>query len=118
VSDGRALVLRSIGEEEFTRQMKRWALRYGWCGYHVRYSQAVVEGVHTLRNSDHSDAFGMPDWVLAKSGQPLLLPELKTSSGRLSKDQQRWLALLNASSGVLAPVWRPDMEHEVRSVLG
>jgi hypothetical protein len=74
--------------------------------------------VHTARQDGHADAFGMPDWILAKAGMPLLLPELKTVNGRLSKQQERWLTLLNGTSGVLAPVWRPDMETEIKRALG
>jgi hypothetical protein len=48
VTTARELLLGAIGEEEFARQVKRWARRYGWHGRHVRYSR-VVEGVHTPR---------------------------------------------------------------------
>jgi hypothetical protein len=118
MNTGRQDLLGAVGEEEFARQLKRWAARAGWCGYHVRYSQAVVEGVHTTRHDGHGDAFGIPDWIFAKAGYPLILPELKASAGRVSKDQKRWLEVLNQATGVLAPVWRPDMESDIKRVLG
>ena len=114
---GREILLGAVGEEEFARHVKRLARRYGWCGYHVRYSQAVVEGVHTARLDGHGDAFGMPDWILAKPGHQLLLPELKRTAGRVTRDQARWLERLNATTGVVAPVWRPEMEDEITRVL-
>jgi hypothetical protein len=119
MSEGRALLLGAIGEEEFARQVKRWAARYGWCGTHVRYSQGVVEGVHTFRLDGHSDAHGAFDWEFkhAEPGHPLLKVELKAAGGRLSRDQQRELAHLQGCTTVQAHVWKPDMEDEIRRVL-
>jgi hypothetical protein len=118
MTTARTLLLEAMGEEEFAQQVKRWARRAGWCGYHVRYSHAVVEGIHTQLKDGHSDAHGMPDWVFAKAGQPLLLPELKSAHGRVSKDQKRWLALLEQATGVAAPLWLPTDEDLIRRVLG
>ena len=117
MTTGRQLLLGAVSEDEFARQVKRWAARAGWCGYHVRYSQAVVEGVHTTRHDGHGDAFGMPDWIFAKEGSPLILTELKAATGRVSKDQKRWLEVLDSATGVWSGVWRPDMEDEIRRVL-
>jgi hypothetical protein len=117
MTTGRQVLLGAVGEDEFARQVKRWAARAGWCGYHVRYSQAVVEGVHTTRHDGHGDAFGMPDWIFSKPGNRLLLPEMKTSTGRVSKDQQRWIDRINSATGVWSGVWRPDMEDEIRKEL-
>jgi hypothetical protein len=118
----REVLLGAIGEDEFARQIQRWARRAGWCGYHVRYSQAVVQGLHTLRLDGHSDAHGMPDWLFChqEAGHPLVLAELKraTSAARITRDQRRWLDLLNQADGVRTAVWRPDMETEIKSALG
>jgi hypothetical protein len=118
MTTGREALLAGMGEDEFARQVVRWAHRAEWCGIHVRYSQGVVQGVHTTRLDGHSDAHGMPDWIFAKPGMPLLMPELKTLVGRLGKDQPRWLDLLNQTTGVRAPVWRPNMEVEIKAELG
>ena len=114
-TNSRALLLSTVGEEEFARQVKRWARRYGWCGRHVRYSQGVVEGVHTTRVDGHSDAHGALDWEFkhCEPGRPLLVVELKTAHGRLSADQKRERQQVNACTGVEAHVWTPDMEDEI-----
>jgi hypothetical protein len=118
MNDSRRILLGAIGEEEFARHIKREMYRRGWCGYHIRYSHATVEGVHTLRNSDHSDAFGFPDWIFAKADWPLLPLELKAGArGRLSKDQKRWLELLNRTRGVDARALWPTDEDEFLALL-
>lgn len=115
MTTSRALLLGSIGEEEFTVQVKRWARRYGWCGRHVRYSQGVVEGVHTTRIDGHSDAHGAFDWQFShqEPGHPLVIVELKSAHGRLSADQKREEQVLKGCSGVEAYVWRPEDENEI-----
>jgi hypothetical protein len=117
VRTGRQVLLDAVSEEELARQLKRWALRGGWCGIHVRYSHAVVEGVHTLRNSDHSDAFGFPDWILARLGQPLVAAELKSQTGRVMPDQRRWHDLLASTTGVEPAIWRPRDEDAIKTRL-
>lgn len=108
VTTARQLLLAAMGEEEFARHVKRLAHRYGWHGRHVRYSQGVVEGVHTLRLDGHSDAHGALDWEFVHDdpSKPLLRVELKGVSGRLSIDQKRELGLVNGRT-VHAMVWRP-----------
>lgn len=112
MTSARKVVLQSIGEEEFARQVKRWAHRYGWHGRHVRYSLGVVEGVHTTRIDGHSDAHGALDWEFVHDdpSQPLLRVELKTVTGRLSSDQKRELPLVDGRV-VRALVWRPTDEE-------
>jgi len=119
VHQGREILLSAVGEEEFARHLKVLARRGGWCGYHVRYSEAVVEGVHTMRQDGHSDAHGMVDWLFVNEqpGLPVLLPELKSERGRVSADQQRWLRLLQAARGVMATVWRPTDEDLIRATM-
>lgn len=123
MSTGRELLLSRLSEDEWSDQVASWARRGGWCGVHIRRSLttargfSVLAGVHTLRNSDHDDGRGLPDWLFARPGAPLLLPELKTVSGRVSKDQQRWIALLATTTGPQVGVWRPTDEDAVREAL-
>jgi len=116
-SSGRQILLGAMGEDEFSRQVKRWARRYGWHGRHVRYSQGVIEGVHTLRVDGHSDAHGALDWEFVHDDPnlPLLKVELKTATGRPTPDQQRELSLV-AGRRVGAYIWRPDMESEIKTI--
>lgn len=116
-SNGRQILLGAVGEEEFARAVKRWARRYGWHGRHVRYSQGVIEGVHTLAVDGHSDAHGALDWEFVHDDPrlPLLKVELKTASGRLTKEQRRELSLVDGRT-VQAHIWRPDMESEIKTI--
>lgn len=93
------LVDPQAGEAEFERWLVRAADATGWCGYHVRISEAVVTGVHNRTHHGHADAIGFPDWILAKPGQPLLILELKGVSGHTDRDQERWLDLLDRTKG-------------------
>ena len=107
-------LLTLVGEEELARQLKRWGRRYGWHGRHVRYSQGVIEGIHTTRIDGHSDAHGAFDWefVHEEPGHPMLKIELKSAFGRLTMDQRAEQDRLDGCSGVRAFVWRPtDSEH-------
>jgi len=54
---------------------------------------------------------GWPDLCLVRDGQ-LIFAELKTDTGRVTRDQQLWLDKLAACHGVTAHVWRPaDWPH-------
>ena len=48
---------------------------------------------------------GFPDLVLVKDGT-LLFVEVKKESGKVSRDQDKWLELLR-ESGARVEVWRP-----------
>jgi predicted type IV restriction endonuclease len=63
----------------------------GWKIHHTRDS----------RSNDGRTDKGLPDCTLAKNGKVLLL-ELKTMRGRITKEQQEWL---DASNGhVIRPI--------------
>jgi hypothetical protein len=110
--------LSAVSEEEYARTVKGWATFGGYCGYHVRYSEAVVEGVHTMRQTGHSDAHGMYDWLFARPGSPLVIAELKGPSGRVRPDQERWGNLLRQTEGTpLVLVSRPTDSAELRQIL-
>lgn len=117
-STGRRILLGVVGEDEFSRQVKRWADRAGWHGRHLRYSQGVVEGVHTRRLHGHSDAHGALDWQFRhrEPGHALIIAELKTVHGRLSPEQREEIPGLNACTRVEAFEWRPDMEAEIKRI--
>lgn len=115
---GRQILLDAMGEEEFARHVKRWADEAGWCGRHVRYSQGVVEGVHTKRLHGHADALGALDWTFRnrEPGHALIVAELKTMYGRLSPEQRVEIPGLNACTVVEAYEWRPDMKDEIKRI--
>jgi hypothetical protein len=80
-------------------------------GWSLRY--------HTWTSKRSS--FGFPDWVLCKPPR-LVFAELKAEAGKLSDDQEAWLAGLreveHATRGLVqAYVWRPSDYPEVVEIL-
>lgn len=93
------------GEEQWRRQVREIAARYGW---RLQY--------HTA-DSRRSDA-GWPDEVFGHLGQRrTLFVEFKTDTGRIRPAQREWLSHL-ADSGFEAAVWRPRDLPTVLRVLG
>jgi hypothetical protein len=87
-------------EREWQAQVVDAARPLGWTLYHT----------HDSRRSEP----GWPDLALVR--ERLVMAELKTDTGRLSKDQQRWIALLSGA-GVETYVWRPRDIDQVLAVL-
>jgi len=108
----RALLLEGAGEEEFTQHVKRVARRYGWRGIHTRYSEAVLESLHTRAVDGYSEAFGQPDWFFWHEGrEESFFAELKGASGRLSKYQKPMITSLR-KAGLIVFEWWPR-DHEI-----
>jgi hypothetical protein len=72
------------------------------CGYLVYFT----------KDSRRSPS-GYPDICCAKAGAPLILAELKTDTGQLTRAQEAWLAALAGSTGVVSAVWKPSMWTEI-----
>ena len=87
-------------EREWQAQVVGWAKTLGWRVYHT----------HNSRRSEP----GWPDLALVRDR--LVMAELKTDTGRVSREQQEWLALL-AAAGVETYLWRPSDQKQVLSVL-
>lgn len=68
----------------------------------AKYLGYLVYHTYDSRRS----APGFPDLVLAHPAGGLLWRELKAEKGRLTPEQEQWLATLSAS-GQDAGVWRP-----------
>lgn len=77
-------------EADFQHVIVELARSLGWLVYHP----------HDSRNSEG----GWPDLALCKPPR-FILAELKSRSGVISPDQERWLAALGAS-GIETHVWR------------
>jgi hypothetical protein len=101
------VALRYAGEEEFSRWIKARARQYGWKGVHVRYSQGVIESVHTRRVDGFSEAYGLPDWLFWHEvlGQSFYA-ELKGVGGRQSKEQKLEIPSLQRA-GQTVFIWYP-----------
>lgn len=91
----------TMTEREWQALVVAFAELHGWTIYHT----------HDSRRS----APGFPDLVMARDAR-LIFAELKTSTGRVSRDQQRWLGLLErvavGNPEVEVAVWRPGDEDQ------
>ena len=68
-------------------------------GWKLRYH------TFTSRRSAH----GFPDWVFVHPArQRILFAELKSEKGKLTGEQQEWIAGLELIPGVEVHVWRPS----------
>ena len=85
-------------EKEFEKQVVELAKTMGWLAYHVRDS----------RYSDWRSDAGMPDWVFAKAGHPVIFAELKGTKGKASKAQIAWIETLHATSTLAGVFWPED----------
>lgn len=84
-------------EKEWQEEVVKAAKLGGWAYYHTYDSRRSTPG--------------FPDLVLARAPE-LVIAELKTLRGRVSREQQQWLDKL-AACGVEVHVWRPDQLDEV-----
>ena len=99
---GRQVLLDHVDEATWQAQVRRWAERARWYVYHT----------YDSRRSDS----GFPDLFMVRNGRAIAA-ELKTTVGRLSPAQNSWLVRLR-ECGIETYVWRPNMENEVKRVLG
>lgn len=87
----------AMSEAELLEQVLALARLRGYLGYHTH-------------RSEHSEA-GFPDLVLLKPSR-LIFAELKTESGRLTREQRLWLAYLEAvadhAPNIEVYLWRPS----------
>lgn len=86
-----------LTEKQWEEQVSYFAQLCGWSGYHTRDSRR--------------SAPGFPDWVFVRAPE-LLFVELKSDSGKLNADQERWIEDLRlvelATDGIVrVRVWRP-----------
>lgn len=93
----------AMTEREFMALILSAAGLLGWMTYHTFDSRRSVAG--------------FPDLTLVHPATGrLLFAELKTERGRLTGEQQRWIAALYRC-GKTVYVWRPSMWEEIVEVL-
>ena len=82
------------GEESlFMPEVRRLAEANNWLYYHTADSRRSPPGY--------------PDVTLAR-GDTVILAELKSKKGRVTKDQRRWISTLKGCSNIECYLWRPD----------
>lgn len=95
-----------VPERDLQRTIVELAHLTGWRVHHVRTAANQRGRWETPIQGDP----GFPDLVLAKPGR-LVIAELKSDTGKLSPDQEAWLATLSSvvrvSPGFEVHIWRP-----------
>lgn len=110
------MLLRAATENEFAAWVKHVAYSNGWSGLHIRWSQGVLESVHTLRRDGWSEAYGLPDWFFwHEFRQESFWAELKSWSGRVRKEQKSQITSMRLA-GTTVFIWRPQDEEEVERI--
>jgi len=112
VSARRKATVVPIAEAQLQRTVLEMAGLFGWMRHHV-YDSRLASGQWTDP--------GFLDLVLLKvyGDRPsrLLLVELKREDGRLTVQQEAWLAGLQDVPGVEVYIWRPSDLDEIERVL-
>lgn len=96
-----ALATKGPSEAAFQAQVKDLATLFRWDVYHTHRSQ-------------YSEA-GFPDLICVRDGVMLAL-ELKTETGRVTPEQEVWIAALDKVPGVTATVARPSDFDELKEL--
>ena len=79
-------------EASFQSRILRLGRQHGWLCYHTRDSRGSAEG--------------FPDLVMVR--ERIIFAELKTRTGKLTAEQERWLTMLSTTqSRVEVYCWRP-----------
>ena len=93
-------------ERDFQRDVIAIARQHGWLVHYTPKTRALR----------HVDA-GYPDLMLAHHDKQLILArECKTDSGRVKREQRRWLLALQQYDRTTG-VWRPENGHEIVGTL-
>lgn len=99
-------------ERDFTKQVLAYAKLKGWRTAHFR--PGMMANGHWI-TAVSGDGKGFPDLVLVRKHR-LVCAELKTNTGRTSKEQVAWLLALE-EAGAESWVWRPKDWDNILKVL-
>lgn len=100
----------SISEDAFKGRVMQTAVLYGWRVCHVRPA-LKANGKWVTPIEGH---VGLPDLILARDGA-VILAELKSSTGRTTDDQRKWLAAAGTNGRLWAPADWPEVLAELSS---
>ena len=98
---------RPLTEDDLQHRILDLATWRGWRRVHLRPAR-TEKGWRTAYEGDP----GLPDLVLARGGV-VLLAELKSRTGRASRDQRLWLD----AAGGCGRLWRPADWDQVQEEL-
>ncbi len=104
--------LLRIGESQLQAAIVELAKHLGWMVFHPMPVQNQAGRWRTALQGDK----GFPDLVLAHKTHGVIFVELKSTIGRLSEFQEKWIDTLK-KGGATVYVWRPLDIKEARIVL-
>lgn len=99
-------------ESDFQKQVIQLARLYKWRAAHFR---AAMNRRGQWQTPVQADGAGFPDLVLVRDR--VIWAELKSEKGKLSPEQEQWIARLKAA-GQEVYVWRPKDWNEIVTTLG
>lgn len=99
-------------EESFLSAVLDLARLYRWRVAHFRPAQTA----HGWRTAVQGDGKGFPDLVLIR-GLRLVVLELKSERGKLSREQREWLDAFDGVPGVEVAEVRPADWHYLETLL-
>jgi hypothetical protein len=100
-------------EKQITEMIIDLAQRLGWTVVHFR--PAMNRNGH-WSTPYQGDGVGFPD-IVALRGRQKLVAELKVGRGRLTAEQEAWLAAFSLAD-IPAYVWKPeDLDGEILEAL-
>lgn len=104
-----------VPERVFQAQVMELAARFGWRVAHFRPSQTRDGRWLTAISGDP----GYPDLTLVHPRRGVIFAELKTATGRPTREQLRWLEALAYGSrvGTHVALWRPDDLQAIAELL-
>ena len=115
VVDGREALDRLMSEEDLGSKVEKLLEMYGWRWCHFRPAR-IKRGEGEQWRTPLTGDKGLPDYVAVRGGR-LIMAELKSSTGKLSPDQQLWHDELVLVLGIEVYVWRPRDWDEIVETL-
>lgn len=109
--------MKGPSEAEFQAQVIELARHLNWRAAHFRKVRVQrANGSVYWETPVAADGKGFPDLLLLQ-GARLLVPELKTDTGRLIPEQKLWLEAFE-EVGAETTVWRPKDWRLIEKTLG
>lgn len=101
-----------ISEKAFTAQVIALARHLGYLTAHFRPGMTKRGKWVT---AGQGDSVGFPDIIAIRPGRAILA-ELKAAKGRVTPEQERWLAVAR-SAKIEAYIWRPSDIDQIERIL-
>ena len=106
--------IEKLTEAKFIRMVLDLAKLRGWRSAHFRPSRTKSG----WRTAVQGDGKGWPDLILLRDRR-MIVAELKVGNGKLTAEQQAWLAAFSGICGanIAVQVWTPAMWERIEAML-